>query len=433
MQTSLKGINKRAMTHSSHKFGGLYRLLNVDNLRWAYSQLNKRAAVGVDKVSYVKYGESLEENLQDLVSRLKNKSYKAKLIRRTYIPKSATKMRPLGIPALEDKLLQYAAAKILEAIYEADFIDDSYGYRPRRGCHDAVKTVRKKAMFGKCYHIVEADIKGFFDNLDHDWLLKMLGERIADNALIKLINKWLKAGILEDGRVTHPESGTPQGGVISPILANIYLHYALDLWFDKWFRRNSRGACSIIRYADDFVCLFQYESDASYFYGQLPQRLKKFNLEVAPEKTQKLKFSRCNSRTENSSFEFLGFEFHWELSRRGKKYVRTRTSSKKLRSAIGRFTEWIQENRSTKLRALMESVRRKFIGHYNYYGLVGNSKRLSEYWFWCLRSLFKWLNRRSQKRSYNWTGFHELIKYFAIPTPRVTENIQQRQLPLSYH
>jgi group II intron reverse transcriptase/maturase len=431
MQTSLKGINKRAKKDSSHQFGGLYRLLNIDNLRWAFSQLNKRAAVGVDKVSYAEYGQNLEENLKDLVSRLKNKSYKARLIRRHYIPKSATKMRPLGIPTLEDKLVQYATAKILEAIYEADFIKDSYGYRPHRGCHDAVKIVKKRAMFANCNHVVEADIKGFFDNIDHDWLMKMLGRRIEDTALLKLIYKWLKAGIMEEGKVIYPESGTPQGGVISPILANIYLHYALDLWFENRVSRSCVGRCSIVRYADDFVCLFQHENEAQYFYEQLPLRLKKFNLEVAPEKTNKLKFSRFNSRKENESFEFLGFEFHWELSRRGKKYVRARTSGKKLRGAIERFTNWIQENRSKRLRPIMESVRRKFIGHYNYYGLIGNSKRLSDYWFWCLRSLFKWLNRRSQKRSYNWTGFNELITYFTIPTPRVTENIQQLMLPFN--
>ncbi len=429
MQTSLKGINKRAEKDSSHRFGGLYRQLNVENLRWAYSQLNKRAAVGVDKVSYTEYGQNLEGNLVDLVERLKNKTYKARLIRRHYIPKSVTKMRPLGIPTLEDKLVQYATAKILEAIYEADCIKDSYGYRPHRGCHDAVNIVKKKAMFDYCDHIVEADIKGFFDNIDHDWLMRMLEQRIDDRALLKLIYKWLKAGILEENGVIHPDSGTPQGGVISPILANVYLHYALDLWFERQVRRKCIGRCSIVRYADDFVCLFQNELDAQAFYEQLPTRLKKFNLEVASEKTKKLKFSRYNTRQENESFEFLGFEFHWEISQRGKKYVRTRTSGKKLRGAIIRFTNWIKENRSQKLGPLMKSVRRKIIGHYNYYGLVGNSKRLSEYWHWCLQCLFKWLNRRSQKRSYNWTGFKELLKHFAIPTPRVTEIIQQRMLP----
>lgn len=417
MQTSLKGISNRAIRDKSHRFGGLYRLLDIDTLHWAFGQLNKQSASGVDKVSYHDYVQNLDSNLKDLVERLKSKTYKARLIRRHYIPKSATKMRPLGIPVLEDKLLQYATAKILESIYEADFINDSYGYRPHRGARDAVKMIRETAMFSSYNYIVEADIKGFFDNIDHDWLLKMLALRINDKALLGLISKWLKAGILEGEKVIHPKSGTPQGGVISPVLANIYLHYALDLWFEKRIRANCIGVCRIIRYADDFVCLFQSEREASSFYDQLPRRLREFNLEVAPEKTRKLVFSRYKSRKENGSFEFLGFEFHWEISRKGKKYVRARTSGKKLHSSIKRFTEWIRENRSRKLRPLMETVKRKFLGHYNYYGLIGNNKRLSHYWFKCLRILFKWLNRRSQKRSYNWTGFKELINYFEIPSP----------------
>lgn len=421
MLTSLKGINKRAQSHKQHRFGGLYRLLNIENLRWAYGQLNKRSATGVDRVSYFEYGQNLEENLEDLVKRLKNKSYKAKLIRRCYIPKSATKLRPLGIPALEDKLLQYASAKILESIYEADFIQESYGYRPNRGARDAVKLTKEIAMFNNCNYVVEADIKGFFDNIDHNWLLRMLSQRIEDKALLELIRKWLKAGILEDEQVIHPESGTPQGGVISPVLANVYLHYALDLWFEKRIRTKCIGTSRIIRYADDFVCLFQAESEASTFYSQLGMRLKKFNLEVAPEKTKKLIFSRYKTRKENQSFEFLGFEFHWETSHKGKRYVRARTSTKNLCSGIKRFTEWIQSNRDKKLRPLMENVRRKFMGHYNYYGLMGNNRRLSHFWFKCLRILFKWLNRRSQKRSYNWKGFKELIEYFGIPKPEVTE------------
>jgi RNA-directed DNA polymerase len=432
MQTSLRGINKRANSHAKHRFGGLYRLLNVDNLRWAFSQLNKRAASGVDRVTHAQYGGNLEENLSALVQSLKNKSYKAKLIRRTFIPKSADKKRPLGIPALEDKIVQLAAARILESIYEADFIDNSFGYRRGRGSHDAVEVVCNSAHFDPYNFVVEADIKGFFDNIDHEWLLKMLAERVDDRAFLGLIRKWLKAGVLEDGMVLHPDTGTPQGGVISPILANVYLHYALDLWFEKRVARHCRGKCMIVRYADDFVCLFQSESEARYFYEQLPVRLDKFNLEVAPEKTNLLNFSRYKRPDENGSFVFLGFEFRREISRNGKAFVSRKTAPGRLNDKITQLRQWMKKNRSVKLPKLMASLRCKFIGHDNYYGLVGNSRRLQKYRRCAERNLFQSLNRRSQKKSYNWRGFKQMLQNFQLPAACIKSKPQRsKQLLLN--
>lgn len=432
MQTSLEGINNRARKDARHRFGGLYRLLNVENLRWAFYQLNKSAAPGVDGVTQEQYLLDLEGNLQRLNARLKNKSYKAKLIRRHYIPKNSGKMRPLGIPALEDKIVQLAAAKILESIYEADFISTSYGYRPGRGAQGAVEKTSQLAMFGRCNYVVEADIKGFFDNIDHDCLLRMIGQRVNDKAFIGLVHKWLKAGVLEDGKVMSPESGTPQGGVISPVLANIYLHYVLDIWFDRQVRRRCRGNVAIVRYADDFVCFFENIEEAQAFYAQLPGRLRKFNLEVAPEKTQILSFSRLWHPKGNGSFVFLGFEFRWKISRKGKPHVWRRTAPKKMCAAIKDFTEWVKRNRRMPLKELMSRVRSKLCGHYNYFGLPGNSKGLSSYFYWCKRSLLKWLNRRSQKRSYEWSGFAKMLKHYRIHTPtlnRISQSRKRKQQP----
>lgn len=254
MQTSLRGIAKKAREQKKHRFGNLYEMLNEENLLDCWRYIRKDAAYGVDRVSAQEYEENLGENIRRLVERLKRGSYRAKLVRRQYIPKGEGKYRALGIPATEDKLLQLAVKRILEAIYEQDFLRCSYGYRPKKGALDAVDKLTVKLQFGRYDFVVEADIKGYFDNIDHDWLVRMLEERIDDRALMRLIEKWLKAGILDtDGKVLHPVTGTPQGGIVSPILANVYLHYALDLWFHKVVRKHCRGEACLIRYADDCV------------------------------------------------------------------------------------------------------------------------------------------------------------------------------------
>lgn len=293
MQTSLRGISNRAGKDKVHRFGNLYGLLDENFLKRCFWQLKRDAAPGVDLVDFYEYQEKLDENIVNLVERLKQKKYRAKLVRRQYIPKINGKLRPLGIPATDDKVLQTAVAKMLEAIYEKDFLDVSYGYRPETGAQDAVRDLTRNLQFGKYAYIVEADIKGFFDNINHKWLVRMLEERINDKPFLRLIQKWLKAGILDtSGKVIYPAMGTPQGGTVSPILANVYLHYALDLWFEKRIKRQCRGEALIVRYADDFVCAFQYQQDAKLFYQQLGDRLGKFGLEVAQEKTRMIPFSR---------------------------------------------------------------------------------------------------------------------------------------------
>ena len=281
------------------------------------------------------YEQNLIENIIELEKKLKKKRYRTKLVKRVLIPKGEGKYRPLGIICLEDKLVQIAATRILEAIYEVDFLDCSYGYRPGRGARIAVHTVWERLMNGKYNYVLDADIKGFFDNINHDWLIKMLKQRIKDESFIELIKKWLKAGILEEGKVIRPGKGTPQGGIISPILSNIYLHYVVDLWVAKKMEKKCRGRIYICRYADDIIFAFQYVGDVMMFRRLLKQRLQKFNLELSEEKTKIIKFSRFRKK-EGNRFEFLGIEYRWQTGRKGD-VIKQRTSRKKLKSCIRNF------------------------------------------------------------------------------------------------
>jgi len=420
-RTFLRAIADKARKGPNHRFGDLYRHLNQQTLRASFCLLRKNAASGVDGVTFQEYEQHLEANLAKLEGRLKHKSYHARLVRRKYIPKGNGKLRPLGIPTLEDKLLQCAVTQILLAIYEADFLPCSYGYRPGRGPHDAVRALTDELHWGKHNFVVEADIKGFFDHLQHDKLLELLGRRIQDGALLRLIRKWLKAGILEeDGKVIHPELGTPQGGVISPVLANVYLHYALDLWFEEQVRKGNRGQSRLFRFADDFVACFEHRHEAAAFERDLKERLAQYGLEVAPDKTKMLRFGR-NGGPYNGRFDFLGFEYRWEPDRKGRPTVKRRTARKKLHGAVQRMGEWLQTHRHRKLPELMRTFNAKLRGYWNYYGVIGNSQSLNQYYYLTSELLYKWLNRRSQKRSYTWRTFKRLLERHAVPRPKIVE------------
>jgi group II intron reverse transcriptase/maturase len=419
-QTSLRAIAIKARAHAKHRFRDLYRCLNTRFLLHCWKDLNKNAASGVDKVTAQAYAENLEANIQALVERLKAKRYRAKLVRRCYIPKENGKERPLGIPALEDRLLQLACAKLLASVFESDFLDASYGYRPNRSAKEAIGDLQFNLHFGKVGYIVEADIKGFFDNINHKWLLRMLQERIDDAAFLNLIRKWLKAGILDtDGKILHPESGTPQGGIVSPILANVYLHFVLDLWFEKTVKAHCKGEAFNLRYADDFICAFRYRDEAERFFAVLPKRLGKFNLTVAPEKTKMIRFSRFHPGMK-SRFVFLGFETYWMKGSDGVLKVEQRTARKKLQGACRRIKEWIKENRHLRGGSFIEALNRKLRGHYNYYNIPGNLSSLWRFYHWAVECSFKWLNRRGGKRkSFTWKAFSRAIDLLGIAKPKI--------------
>lgn len=349
-----------------------------------WRDLNKAAASGVDAVTAQAYQENLMANIQDLAERLQTKRYRTKLVRRCYIPKENGKERPLGIPAREDKLVQLACAKLLTAIYEQDFLDYSYGYRPNRSAKAAVADLSFNLQYGKYGYVVEADIQGFFDHMDHDRLLEMLALRIDDRVFLNLIRKWLKAGILEaDGQILHPGAGTPQGGIVSPVLANVYLHHVLDLWLETTVKAHCRGEALLCRYADDFVCAFRYRVDAERFYRVLPKRLDKYGLEVAPEKTRLLRFSRFHPSM-TRRFTFLGFELYWFPDRKGALRVMRRTARRKLQGACRRIKAWIRASRHLGGREFIAGLNRRLLGHYNYYGLRGNSRSLWRYYQWAI-------------------------------------------------
>jgi RNA-directed DNA polymerase len=385
----------------------------------SWRQLNQHAKPGIDGVTMSRYRENVSENIEHLQLKLKAKTYRASAIQRVNIPKGDGKMRPLGLPTTEDKVVQQAVSTIVQSIWEEDFKPFSYGYRPSKSAHQAVNSLSMNLRFKPYGYIIEADIKGFFDNMSHDWLMKMLELRIDDNALLGLIRQWLKARIRQpDGSFEKPTKGTPQGGVISPVLANIYLHYVVDLWFAHVVKPRMKGNCMLIRYADDFVVAFHYYDDAMRFYRTLPKRLEKFGLSLSAEKTRLMQFNRFRPGRERH-FTFLGFEFYWDLGRNGKCSLRRRTARDKQRSAVKALVTWIKQNRCMKLNQLMPQFRRKLLGFQNYFGLPDNSSSLNRYSRHAIKALFKWLNRRSQRRSYHWKGFGAMLGYFQISNLRV--------------
>lgn len=409
LQTSLNDIERKARTKKHHKFENLSNLLTKWNLGICWQYINKRAAKGTDKISAKEFEANLTKEVTMLEKQLKNGTYKASLVRRTYIDKANGGKRPLGIPTVRDKLLQTACSKILEAIYEPRFYETRYGYRKGKGAKAAAKQLGKELNFGKYGYIVEADIKGYFQNIKHEKLIKMLEQNIADRPFIRLIGKWLKAGVMETGNIIEkPHQGTPQGGVISPILANIYLHNILDQWFEEVVKKHLKGESMMIAYADDFVCAFRYKEDAERFMEALEKRFNKFGLELAKEKTKLIKFSRF-SKERNGNFDFLGFTYRWIKSREGKDIITHTTSKKKFNASVQKIKQWLKENRNIRLRKLTDQLNIKLKGYYNYYGVVGNSKMLRKMDSVVKRLLYKWMNRRSQRRSFNWKQFSNML------------------------
>jgi group II intron reverse transcriptase/maturase len=384
----------------------------------------------MDGVTWQEYGEKLEENLRDLVTRLKAKRYKPQPARRVYIPKDEHSTRPLGLPALEDKIVQKGVALILEAIYEADFLDCSYGFRPGRNCHQAVDAVDKTIMQNPINHVIDADIKGFFDNVSHQWMLEFLQVRIVDPSFLLLIRRFLKAGYIDSNLLVATEQGTPQGGNLSPILSNIFLHYVLDLWYEKRIKRQVRGACFLVRYADDFVCMIQYQDDARHIERVLRERFAQFDLELHPEKTRVISFGRYereNAKRQDRrahTFDFLGFTHFCGQSRRGNFIVGRRTSRKKFRKKSKELNLWLKRIRNyLPTKEWWPILAAKLRGHYQYYGVSGNMPGVKRFYRLTLQLALKWLNRRSQRRSFSWESFYAYLKHYPLPVPRIVHNL----------
>jgi group II intron reverse transcriptase/maturase len=425
MQTSLLGIAMKAKQDKKYKFGNLYELIDKQALYKAWEKINKSAAAGVDKETAKKFKEKLETNLDGIVEELKSKKYKARLVKRVWIPKGPKDKRPLGLTAVRDKVIQRAVADILEAIYEQDFIKDSYGYRPGKNAHQAIDAIKEELM-GKYNHVVEADIKGFFNNIDHKWLIRMLEERVKDKQFIRLIKKWLKAGILtEEGEIEKPFNGCPQGSVISPVLANIYLHYVLDLWFEKAIKPKCKAEAYYCRSADDFIFGFRYKSDANNLMNKLGARLQKFGLELAKEKTGMVEFSRFTEHL-NTKFSFLGFDFRWKLSRNGKYYIRRETNPKRMTKSLKAFATWCKENRNKRIKKIVEMVNMKLKGYFNYYAIQGNSHKIYSFYDIAVKTLYKWMNRRSQRKSFTFEEFKEKMKHYGLIRPRIKKSMYKQ-------
>lgn len=430
MATKLTRIAELAKQRPRVKLQTLTHAIDEESLKEAHSVLSANKAVGVDNVTKEEYGEKLQENITNLLARMKRQAYKPQPVKRVYIPKTDGKKRPLGIPAYEDKLVQKALNEILTVIYETEFLDCSYGFRPGRSCHDALKEVAKILESKKISYVVDADIKGFFDNVDHEWMMKFLQDRIQDSNLLRLIQRFLKAGIIEAGIEYETDIGTPQGGVISPTLANVYLHYVLDLWFVVKIKRESKGEAYLIRYADDFVCFFERQDDAEAFYGKLIERLGKFKLEIAEEKTKLIEFGRFaeerrkkRGKGKPETFDFLGFTHYCSKSKMGKFRVKRKTSRKKFKAKLKGFAEWLYYNMHTEIGDLIKQINAKLVGHFRYYGVTDNSNGIHAFGYRIRRKLFEVLNRRSQKKSLIWEGFAKLNKRFPLARARIYVDI----------
>ena len=426
VSTKLRSITQRARGDPACKFTSLAHLLTADFLTACFRELKRDKAPGIDGVTVREYEAKLDENIGNLVARLKAKQYRPQPVKRVYIPKPNGERRPLGIPAVEDKIVQMALKKILEAIFEVDFCDVSYGFRPNRSCHDALDRVDTTIMTQPINYVVDMDIAKFFDSVDHNCLMDCLKQRIADPSMLRIIARFLRSGVMEDGTYQETESGTPQGGILSPMLANIYLHYVLDLWFEQEVKKRLDGFAQLVRYADDFVVCFQYSSDAEAFGAALRERLAKFELKISEKKSRIIAFGRsaCQQARKQgkkcATFDFLGFTLYCDKDRNGNFKVGRKTASKKFRQKMKDMNQWLKGIRNrVKLELWWPLLGRKLVGHYQYYGISGNIEGLQRYYYQAVGLAFKWINRRSQKRSYNWSQFIQFLARNPLPKPRI--------------
>jgi group II intron reverse transcriptase/maturase len=407
--------------------------VDMELLQEAYRQVRKDGAIGVDGRSAAEYAEDLEANLTSLLERFHSGRYRAPPVRRVHIPKDRGKTRPIGVPTFEDKVLQRAVTMVLSAVYEQDFLPCSYGFRPGRSAHQAVEDLRNGLMEMWGGYVIELDIESFFDSIDHAVLREFLDARIRDGVIRRAIGKWLNAGVLEEGAVRYPERGSPQGGVISPLLANIYLHEVLDLWFERDVKPRMKDRCFMVRYADDAVLVFAREEDAHRVLETLPKRFDKYGLRLHPEKTRLVRFVSPGRRKDgpgdgdgSGSFDFLGFTYHWGKSKKGNDVVKQKTAKGRLSRSLRRISEWCRRSRHRPVAEQHRVLSQKMRGHYAYYGITGNHRSIGCFADQVRAIWRKWLDRRSWRARMSWERFYRLLGRYALPAPRIVHSYVAR-------
>jgi group II intron reverse transcriptase/maturase len=431
MGTKLDRIEEMSASNPKLVFTSLYHLINEDLLRECHKNMDGDKATGVDDITKAEYEANLDGNLKNLVERLKRKNYKPQPSLRVYIPKVNGKLRPLGIAAYEDKLVQSALGRVLMAVYEPKFCNTMHGFRPNRGCHDALKELARLIEAGKTSYIVDADIKGYFNNIDHERAIEAIKFRLADPNILWLTKKTLTAGVVENGKWQPTDKGAEQGNLASPVIANIYMHYTLALWYELKFKGACRGESGLVIYADDFVATFQYKDDAEKFLEAVKERFASVGLELEQSKTKLLEFGRFAEENRKvrgegkpETFDFLGFTHYCSKSHKTGKYrVKRKTAQKKYHLKLKEMNLWLKRNRHLRLKDLTDVLNAKLRGHYQYYGITDNSDRIADFKDETQKMLFKWLNRRSQKNSYTWDGFNDLLKVFPLAHPRIYFNV----------
>ena len=418
MGTKRKDI--KYQLEQGYKLQTIMHYVNKETLKKQHEKQEEGKASGIDGMTKEKYGIHLEKNLDNLIERMKKFSYHPRPVRRTYIPKANGKLRGLGIPCYEDKLVQGAMADVLNEVYENIFYNFSYGFRPKKNCHQAISQINWLIMTKKVNYILDADIKGIFDNIDHDILMMFLEHEIADKNFLRYVKRFLKAGVIEDYKYYESDKGTPQGGLISPILANVYLHYVLDNWFQV-IKKKLKGEAYLIRYADDFVLMFQYEETAKEFYKILVERMRKFKLELAEDKTRILPFGRFKGTKE--TFDFLGFTFSNGTTLTGKYRPNIKTNKKRLKQKFEVVKKWLHDKMHEPIIEVGKSIKRKIIGHYTYYGINGNYSSLLKFYKYMKYTWYRTLRKRSQKNKIKYRDFLRIWQYLEIPMPEIYVNI----------
>jgi len=441
--TTQQRIAELAQRSPDFAFFSLAHHIDLDWLEMAYHRTRKDGAAGIDDVTGKQYAEHLHENLQDLLDRMKSGMYKAPPVKRKHIPKGTSgETRPIGIPTFEDKIVQRAVVMLMEPIYEHDFHSGSYGFRPGRGAHQALQAVWDATMEVYGGWVLEVDIRKFFDTLDHKHLHEFVSRRVRDGVLRRLIGKWLNAGVMENGEVSFSETGSPQGGVISPLLANIYLHYVLDEWFEKQVKPVMRGKCRLIRYADDFVIVFQLKYDADRVMTVISKRFEKYGLAVHPDKTKLIDFRSPNNserRREEKlndnekgvkrpeTFDLLGFTHYWGKTRKGNWAVMRKTMKSRMVRSVQKIDQWCRDNRHKPIQEQWRKLCEKVRGHYGYYGITGNDRSLGKFLHQVERSWQRWLNRRNSKRELTWKKFSRLLARYSLPIPKTVHSVFKRK------